>query len=138
MEWWHVAGFVLALIGSLFGIYKWGVTRLDKRRERLAETHNQVLLEHAERLDRHSARLSKLDDVIKITREDLHQNYCRLDKLERLERALDNKLDRVHQRIGALARDINSMMGAVKANHENEISRILEQIKEAVKAGGVK
>lgn len=126
------AGTILSVMALMFGLYKWGVGRADKRRQERNDLQDRTLDEHRQRLDRHTERLNKMDDLIGLTREDLHRNYPRIGRIESMEKTIDDKLDRVHSRLTAISRDLNQAIGNLKANHENEITHLVAQIRDAI------
>ncbi|TVO70887.1 hypothetical protein FHP88_15650 [Sedimenticola selenatireducens] len=128
-DWFFV---MLGVITLLFALYKWVIVRNDKRRGDLKDAHDRTLQEHAERLDRHSARLSKMDELITLTRDEMHESYPKLDRIEKMEASIDSKIERVHSRLTAVSRDVNQAIGTIKANHENEITHLVAQIRDAI------
>lgn len=132
MKWSDWVFIVLGIITLLFALYKWVIVRNDNRRGELKDGHDRILKGHAERLDRHSARLEKLDELIALTRSDLHQNYPRLDRIEKMELSIDAKIDGVYRRLAAVSRDVNQAMGTLRANHDNEITNLVAQIRQAI------
>jgi len=128
----EIAGITLGIVGFVFALYRWSVSRSDKRRQERNDLQDKTLQEHAQRLNRHSERLSKMDEMIKITREEMHQHYPRLERIEGLEKTIDDKLERVHSRLTGISKDLNQAIGSMRANHENEITNLVEQIRTAI------
>lgn len=125
----------LAIGGFLFAFYKWIVIRNDKRRNDLRDAHQRALKDHDERLDRHSQRLQKIDELIGLTRAELHSSYAKLDRIEKLEANLDAKLERVHSRVTAVSRDVNKAIGQLQGAHDAEIAALIEKISNTLEVG---
>ena len=123
---------VLAILGFLFGFYKWVILRGDKRRNELKTAHDLTLTEHSARLDRHSERINRMDDLIGLTRDEMLKNHPRIDHIEKLETSIDQKLDRVHVRLTGISRDLNKTIGAIDSTHQSEIAGLVSQIKNAI------
>ncbi len=133
MGWKDWVMVVLAVAGFLFAYYRWVVARNDRRHEAHASAQDRQLREHNERLDRHSERLSKMEELIAATRDELHQNYLRAERIERMEVSIDAKLEKLDKRMTALARDLNQAVGTLHARHESQITALVAEIKEALK-----
>ena len=132
MQWTDWVFIALGVLTLMFTLYKWSIARNDKRRGELKEAHDRALQEHSERLDRHSARLSKLDELITLTRDEMHESYAKLDRIEKMEAYIDSKIEGVHRRLTAVSRDVNQAIGILKSNHENEITSLVAQIRDAI------
>lgn len=128
-QWIFIA---LAIAGTLGGTYKWIITRNDKRRDELKTEHMGILKEHSQRLDRHSQRINRMDELIGLTRDDLHENYPKMARIEKIERIIDQKLDAVHARLGGISRDLNQMMGTVSTRHEEDFKTLVKEIRNAL------
>jgi len=113
--WKELLVLLMGLTGLLFGAYKWGVARSDKR---LSEWRDA----HGERLDRHDQQLAKMEELIHLTRDELHQNYLRAERIERMENAIDGKLESVHIRLTAIARDLNRVIGHIESREKQRIA----------------
>jgi archaellum component FlaC len=135
MEYWHgVVAVVLSIFGAAFALYKWGVVRRDKQRLDINTAQDRSIEEHAARLNRHSERLEKLEEMIQLLRQELQQNYPKLDRIEALERSISEELGKVHNRLSGIARDLNRTMGQMQATHDSEITHLIERISKAVEA----
>ncbi len=128
----ELIGAVIGVSAFLFALYKWAVGRSDKRRQDRNDLQDRTLREHDQRLNRHAERLSKMDEMIKVTREEMHQHYPRLERIESLEKTIDDKLERVHSRLTGISKDLNQAIGSMRASHENEITNLVEQIRTAI------
>lgn len=137
-EWFGVA---MALLVFGFGLYKWIVSRGDQARANVNNAQDRALEAHAERLDRHREQLNRLDDLIQITRDEMSRTYVRLEHLEKLEqhirdieKSIDGKLEKLHIRVGSVARDVNQTIGKLQQSHDNEITNMVAQIKQVLES----
>lgn len=133
MEWDKIIIITLASVGFLFGFYKWVISRNDKRKGDLKTTHSDILTAQEERLNRHNKRLEKQEQMAALARADIHQILPRLKRIEKLEESIPVEMEKLHVRIGGMARDLNQAIGAMKANHENEISDLIKEMARAIK-----
>lgn len=132
INWGVTISGTIAFLVFLFGIYKWIVVRGDKRRGELKETHQQALNDHDARLNRHSERLGRLDELIQLTRDDIHRNYPSLKRFEKLEQSIEEKLEGTHRRMTAVSRDVNQALGRMRGMHEHEIKQLVDSIRDAI------
>jgi len=146
-EWWVIAGLMLSAAGLFWTIHTWRIKRHDKARQDLNSAQDRQLDEHNNRLNRHEALIGETGARLSSLRDEVHTNYVRvthLDALERrlldhnkeMERKLTEHNTQVHQRLSGLARDLNETMGKMKANHENEVTGILEKIQTVLERKG--
>lgn len=145
MELHHWAGIAIAIVTTVIGAFwawhKWSVTRDDQIRFNINNAQDRTLEAHQARLDRHREQINRLDDLVQATRDEMSRNYVRLEHIEKLEgqirdleKSIDGKLDKIHIRVGSLARDVNQTIGNLKGNHDSEISKLVEQIKLALES----
>lgn len=127
---WTVTG--LAIFGALFALYRWIVSRNDHRRTQVNNAQDRTLEEHGERLDRHAQRLEKLDDTLKRLSTEIHDGYAKLDHVGGLETKITHELEKVHERLSSIARDLNQTIGTLRANHESEITHLITEISRAI------
>lgn len=119
----------LAILGLLFGLYRWIVHRTDKRHE----AHEKRFTAHGHRFDRHESRIEGNERQLTKTREQLHREYVRVDQLEKMTAGMTHQIELVHQRIGGMAKELNQAIGTIKANGDAEMKAIVNEIKDALK-----
>lgn len=115
--------------------------RLDRHREQINRLDDLLQATRAETA-REFVRNDQFDNLAKVmqaTRDEIQASYVRLDHLEKIEtqireieKSIDGKLDKIHIRVGSLARDLNQAIGKINQRHESEITNLVEQIKNAI------
>lgn len=128
-DWKTLLTLVLAMLGLLFGLYRWIVHRADKRHA----AHEKRFKEHATRFDRHESRIEKNEGEVRRTRDDLQTHYVRIDQMERFRSEISANIDRVHHRLGGLAKDLNQAIGTIEANRDADMRELVKEIKDAIK-----
>lgn len=134
-EWF---GIISAVIIFVFGLYKWSVSRGDNLRNAINTAQDKYIQEHGDRLDRHSERLSKQDEAIKIMREEMSKNYVRMAELEKLEMYIREELKQVHVRLGGIAKDLNRYIGKIEQSHSDQLTNLVSEIKSVMERSNAK
>ncbi len=130
---YQTASIGLVIIGGLFALYKWIVSRKDKSRAEQNKTQDEKLAEHKERLERHRELLDKLAEAITATKDELHKDYVKVERFLQLDKKMDAALKELFNRQSAMARDLNQSIGEMKATKDSEIKSLITGVENAIK-----
>jgi len=129
----------LAVLTFLFGFYKWIISRNDKRKSEINSIQDQKLSDQSAQLKRHSEKLRVIEQLIRVTREEMVKGDARISQIEKLENtieklegSIDHKLDSLHSRVGGIAKDLNQSIGAMRSMQESQIAGLVKDIKHAL------
>ncbi|MCU7934137.1 MAG: hypothetical protein KZQ99_04560 [Candidatus Thiodiazotropha sp. (ex Dulcina madagascariensis)] len=122
-ETWAIIGaIVVPLVGFLFALYRWFVGAEEKRwgdhldqEERRHAEHEKRWREHAERFLRYEKRIADNERDITGTRDELHRDYVREDKLNSFRGELRDDIGKLFQKLNAMSKDLNQVIGELKA-----------------------
>lgn len=128
MDWKVTLPLILATVGLVFALYKWAVHRADKKHA----AHDEKFKEHHERFNRHEIRIEKNEKLLGQTRDELHRDYVRSDQMDRVMEKVGAEFDRVHLRLGGIAKDLNQAIGSIKSSSDAEMKHLVSEIKDAL------
>lgn len=127
-----VIGTISAIATGLWAWHKWQIARDDANRDQINSAQDRTLQAHKDRLDRHREHLNRLDEIMQRTRDEMASHYVRLEHIEKLEHSIDGKIERIHTRLSGIARDLNQAIGTLRSSHDTQITKLIEQIKDAL------
>ncbi len=128
IEWKLAVPIAIAIIGLLFGLYRWIVHRTDKRHA----AHDKRFTEHHERFNRHETRIEKNEKLVGMTRDAIHREYVRVDQMDKMMSKVTDEIAQVHNRLGGIAKDLNQAIGSIKASSDVEMKNLVSEIKDAL------
>ena len=94
----------LATVGALmFGFFKWFIGWAERRHEA-----------HERRFEMHDKRITKNEDLLDQTREEIHRDFVRQSALDRLRDEQRQDFQEVFARLEASSCQLNQLVGAIK------------------------